>query len=57
MKFTKPEYEKMAERFNKLPLPDQIQRVIDNPEILEMTITFRFKGVTVEESEKLKTNI
>lgn len=56
-KFTKPEYEKLADRFNKLPLPDQIQRVIDNPEILEMTITFRFKGVTQEESEELITNL
>lgn len=56
MKFTKPEYEKLSDRFNDLPLPDQIQRVIDNPQILEMKIWFQFKGVKAEESAELKAN-
>lgn len=58
MKFTKEEYEKLTARFNALPFTDQIQRVIDNPEILEMKVAFYFKGVDYdnEEIQKLKSN-
>lgn len=57
MKFTKEEYLKLTDRFNALPLSDQVQRVIDNPEILEMTITFRFKNIDSEMENSLERKL
>jgi len=57
MKFTKEEYLKLTDRFNALSLADQVQRVIDNPEILEMTITFRFKGIDSEMENSLERKL
>jgi hypothetical protein len=53
MKFTKEEYIKLTDRFNALSFNDQLQKVIDNPEILEAKIIFSFKGIPDEIAEEL----
>lgn len=57
MNFTKEEYIKLTDRFNSLKFSDQIQRIIDNPEILEMTITVRFKNIDPDIENKLEKKL
>lgn len=54
MKFTKDEYIKLADRFNALPLTEQMQRVFDNPNVLSMRVTFKFKDITPRDGARIK---
>lgn len=44
----------MADRFNALPFTQQLERVLNNPEILQAKVIFEFKNIPKEIDEELQ---